>query len=286
MGTPAAEIAVDEALARRLIEAQHPDLAALPLAHVSSGWDNVTFKLGDALSVRVPRRAVGAPLILNERWLSALAPWLPLPTPAPVRAGAPTDFYPWPWSITRWIDGETPKGAVALGAGEALKLAAFLKALHRPAPDAAPANPVRGVPLAVRAPAVEERFPRLREAISPAVRAAWHAALTAPVGAERVWLHGDLHATNVLLRGDTLAAIIDWGDICAGDPATDLAAFWMLCERDARDAGLTAYGADAALRQRACGWAISFASVLLDTGRTDNPVHAAIGAATLARTGF
>jgi aminoglycoside phosphotransferase (APT) family kinase protein len=283
LGTPVAEIAVDDALVRRLLAAQHPDLAALPLNRVASGWDNITFRLGERLAVRVPRREAGAPLIVNERWLGAFAPWLPLPTPAPVRAGAATDFYPWPWSIVRWIDGAAPTGAVALPEPEALRLAAFLKTLHRAAPDSAPANDVRGVPLAARAPAVEERFPRLAYALAPPVRAAWTAALAAPVATQRVWLHGDLHPTNVLLKNGALAAIIDWGDICAGDAATDLAAFWMLFEAGPRDAGLAAYGADAALIARARGWAISFGSVLLDTGRIDNPIHAAIGAATLAR---
>lgn len=285
MGTPAAEIPIDEALVRRLLEAQHKDLAALPLMLVANGWDNVTFRLGDALAVRVPRRAVAAPLILNERWLGALAPWLPLPTPTVVRIGTPTEFYPWPWSIAGWIDGEVAK-ADALAPSEAPRLAAFLKALHRPASAEAPLNPVRGIPLSVRAEAVEERLTRLAaetDAITPPVRAAWAAALAAPASTERLWLHGDLHASNVFVREGRIAAIMDWGDICGGDPATDLAAFWMLFDAEAREAGLKVYGADAALHARACGWAISFGAVLLDTGRKDHPVHAAIGARTLAR---
>jgi len=285
MGTPAAEVRIDEALVRRLLHAQHADLAALPLTHVANGWDNVTFRLGEPLAVRAPRRAIGAPLILHERWLGALAPWLPLPTPFVVRSGAPTDFYPWPWSIVRWVDGETAT-ADALAADEALRLAAFLKALHRPAPADAPNNPVRGVPLSVRAPAVEERLARLAtetDAITPAVRAAWASALAAPPATSRLWLHGDLHTSNVLVRDGRLAAVVDWGDMCGGDPATDLAAFWMLFDAAPRDAGLKAYGVDAATRARACGWAISFGSVLLDTGRVDNPAYAAVGARTLAR---
>lgn len=284
MGAPAAEIAIDEALVRRLLEAQHKDLAALPLTPVASGWDNATFRLGDALAVRLPRRAAGAPLVVNEAWLDALAPWLPLPTPATVRTGAPTDFYPWPWRIARWLDGASASlWSTPAAAGEASRLAAFLRVLHRAAPANAPTNEVRGIPLAARAPAVEERFARIADAVTPGVRAAWDASLRATPAAVRVWLHGDLHAGNVLVADGAISGIIDWGDICAGDPATDVAAFWMLFEPDAIAAGLAAYGADAALIARARGWAISFGAVLLDTGRVDNPAHAAVGEATLRR---
>ena len=60
MGRPQAERVVDEALARRLLEDQHPDLADLPLTHLDSGWDNVIYRLGDKLTVRLPRREVAA----------------------------------------------------------------------------------------------------------------------------------------------------------------------------------------------------------------------------------
>jgi aminoglycoside phosphotransferase (APT) family kinase protein len=285
MGTPAAEIAIDEALVRRLLTSQHPDLAAMALTEVGAGWDNGMWRLGEGLCVRLPRRAVAAPLIENEAWLNTLAPWLPLPTPVTIRRGLASDVFPWPWRIAAWIEG-TPAHTAPPKPGEAAALAKFLKALHRTAPLDAPANSVRGVPLADRAASVEERFVRIADAITPPVRAAWDAALATPPATMRVWLHGDLHPRNVLTRDGALAAIIDWGDICAGDPATDLAAFWMLFE-DARirDAALKEYGADAALIARARGWAILFGAVLLDTGRVDTPAHAEIGSLTLKRAG-
>jgi hypothetical protein len=62
-GRPPADIVVDATLVRRLLEEQHPELAALPLLEVGEGWDNRMFRLGDALAVRLPRRAASAPLI-------------------------------------------------------------------------------------------------------------------------------------------------------------------------------------------------------------------------------
>ena len=285
--TPPAEIAITAASVRRLLTAQHPDLAALPLTPLGEGWDNAMFRLGDDLAVRLPRRAAAAQLIVHEQhWLPALAPWLTLPTPAPIRIGTADGKYPWSWSIVRWIAGEAADLAPP-HPREAVRLAAFLKALHRRAPRDAPINDVRGVPLATRAAGVEERLARLRattRAITPAVDAAWRAALTAPAAAEARWLHGDLHPRNILTRAGALAAVIDWGDITSGDLATDLAAFWMLFDDPyIRAQALTAYGATPAEIARARGWAVLFGAVLLDTGLADSPRHAAIGATTLAR---
>jgi aminoglycoside phosphotransferase (APT) family kinase protein len=43
-----------------------------------------------------------------------------------------------------------------------------------------------------------------------------------------VWVHGDLHPANVVVSDGTLAGIVDFGDMFAGDPAWDLAAAWVL----------------------------------------------------------
>ena len=87
---PAAEVDVDVDLVRRLLTSQHPDLAELPIELITNGWDNVMFRLGDDLAVRVPRRASAVPLIeAEQQWLARFAPSLPVPVPAPVRASVP-----------------------------------------------------------------------------------------------------------------------------------------------------------------------------------------------------
>ena len=88
--TPAAEVDVHPTLIRGLLQDQHPDLTDLSLAWEADGWDNAVFRLGPRLAVRAPRRRVAAELIRHEqRWLPDLAARLPLPIPAPVRAGHP-----------------------------------------------------------------------------------------------------------------------------------------------------------------------------------------------------
>lgn len=288
VGTPAAEVAVDGALVAGLLADQHPDLAGLPLEPVDAGWDNFMFRLGPRLAVRLPRRAASAPLIAREQaWLPRLATQLTLPAPVPLRAGAPGRGFPWRWSVVPWLPG-APADLRAPDAGQAPVLGAFLRALHGPAPADAPANPFRGVPLAARAPAVEERVARLAprtDLLTPGLLGLWREAVAAPLDAPRVWLHGDLHPRNVLVEGGAIAGVIDWGDLTVGDPATDLAAIWMLFDDPAaRAAALAAYGPlSPATLLRARGWALLFGLLLLDSGLADHPRHAAIGAQTLRR---
>ncbi|MEI7770358.1 MAG: aminoglycoside phosphotransferase family protein, partial [Chloroflexales bacterium] len=230
-GTPAAERSVDAALVAGLLADQHPDLAGLPVRESDAGWDNAIFRLGDRWAVRLPRRAASAPLIAHEQaWLPRLAPQLTLPTPVPFRIGVPARGYPWRWSVVPWLPG-APADQREPPAAQARPFAAFLRSLHRPAPADAPPNPMRGVPLAQRAVAVEQRMRRLEgktDLITPEIWRVWSAALSAPLDVPPTWIHGDLHPRNVLVEGDVVSGVIDWGDLTAGDRATDLAAIWML----------------------------------------------------------
>lgn len=287
LGTPEADYPIDEQLVRDLLSDQHPDLAGLPLWLLGEGWDNAMFRLGDALTVRLPRRDVAVALIAHEQqWLPFLADRLPIPIPAPVRIGLPGRDYPCRWSVLPWIEGK-PADQAPAHPKQATRLAAFLLALHTQAPMDAPANPVRGVPLVSRASGVEQRLRRLRthtNSITQAIDAAWQAALDAPTATETNWIHGDLHAQNILVREGVISGVIDWGDITSGDVATDLACVWMLLdETAARDDALAHYSPSDDTLARAKGWAVLFGAVLLDTGLVNNPRHAVMGESILRR---
>ena len=285
-GTPKAEVDIDDALVRALLEAQHPDLADEPIEALDSGWDNAMFRLGSERLVRLPRRSIAVLLIEHEqRWLPVLAPRLPLAVPAPERVGVPGCGYPWRWSVLPRLLG-TAADLEMPHADQAPRLAEFLAALHQPAPADAPASSVRGVSLQLRADAVQERMARLERStdlLPPAVQQIWQRALEAPDDAARVWLHGDLHARNVLVHDGAISGIIDWGDITAGDPATDLASIWMLLpDAAARRTAIRCYGdCTEATWQRARGWAILFGVFLAESGAIDHPRHAAMGRWTL-----
>jgi aminoglycoside phosphotransferase (APT) family kinase protein len=282
-GTPAAEVHIDLALVRALLEEQHPDLAKLPIEQFASGWDNMMFRLGADLVIRMPRRIVAVPLIEHEQnWLPQL-PELPVAIPAPVRTGVAGCGYPWPWSVVPWVPGEAADLTPPMP-GQAVHFVQFLRALHRPAPltDALPINLHRGCRLADKVEGIVPRFERLSsvaDVITPNIRAIWSAALAAKPSSHPVWLHGDLHARNVVVNNGMISAIIDWGDICAGDAATDLMSIWALFDDPAaRQTALQEYGASADLVARAKGWVVLMAAILLDTSLQDEPRHAKMGA--------
>jgi len=283
--TPPAEVDVSVSLVRELLAAQHPDLAGLPLQLLANGWDNVLFRLGSELVVRLPRRSLAAALVEHEQtWLPVLAPRLPLPIPAPVRVGQPALGYPWRWSVLPHLRGETAAAAqFADPSDAATALGRFLRALHEPAAGDAPANPFRGVPLAQRDEAFRQRLESLHGAIDvDAVTRVWSGALERPVwSGPAVWLHGDLHPANLLVDGGVLSAVIDFGDLTAGDPATDLAVAWMAFSARDRAIVRTAYGrADDDTWARARGWACALALAFF-AHSADNPLMAGIGTRTI-----
>jgi aminoglycoside phosphotransferase (APT) family kinase protein len=287
---PRAEVATDAAVVGRLLADQHPDLADLRLHRCDAGWDNVMWRLGDELAVRIPRRAAAAPLIGREqRWLPELAPTLPLQVPVPVRIGHPSGTYPWSWSVVPWLDGESgDRATVTDGAVTAERLGSFLRVLHRAAPDDAPFNEWRSGPVASRTDTFEERMAKLAGQVdSRALRRVWRAALeSAPHTGPPKWVHGDLHPANILIRDGAVGAVIDFGDLCAGDPAVDLGGAWMLLPPDARPRFWSAYGTpspDCDLVRRSEGWAVLFGLMLLDIGLEGRPTYATVGRATLER---
>jgi aminoglycoside phosphotransferase (APT) family kinase protein len=285
---PAAELDIDVELVAGLLHDQHPDLAGLPLRHLAHGWDNVSFRLGDELVVRLPRRAAAVDLVVHEqRWLGELAPRLPLPIPVPVRLGRPGRGYPWPWSVVPWLAGTSWEAAPPADRGRAARrLGAFLTALHVPAPVDAPRNPLRGVPLAARAERFDDGVRALGARIDGRRCRSLFAELAAvpPWDAAPVWLHGDLHPLNLVVADDELVAVVDFGDICAGDPATDLAVAWIVLppseHRSFRLAAGAARAIDDDTWRRARAWALALAVAYL-AGSDDHPVIASIGRRTL-----
>jgi aminoglycoside phosphotransferase (APT) family kinase protein len=199
-----------------------------------------------------------------------MAPRLPLPVPTPVRIGEPSEIFPAPWTVTRWVAG-VPADHEPISRPEAAEsLAAFLRELHRPAPGEAPVNPTHGGPLSRHAKGIADWLAVLgADERAAAARRVWDDAATAPEwdGAP-LWVHGDLHPANVVVVDGTLSGVIDFGELCAGDPAADLAAAWVLLPAGTASRFLGAYGrADDATVRRARGWAVLRALVLIRMGQ-------------------
>ncbi|MEV0195308.1 aminoglycoside phosphotransferase family protein [Nonomuraea sp. NPDC050691] len=260
------EIEITAELVRDLLRDQHPDLADYPVRLGARGWANQLWRLGDDLAVRLPWVGETADeLLLKEHtWLPALAPRLPLPVPVPQRLGEPSARFPRPWIVTTWVPGEpADRAPVTRGAEAADALAAFLTALHQPAPEQAPVGQDRGGPLADYSEGFVKGLASATEmGLIPdpdAVRAVWDDAVAAPDWTgPALWLHGDLHPANVLTADGTICGVIDFGDLFAGDPAGDLAAAWNLLPDGAAVRFYDAYQPtpDAATLRRARGWAV------------------------------
>ncbi|MGN9769191.1 aminoglycoside phosphotransferase family protein [Micromonospora sp. SD12] len=276
-----AHVELTAELVRELVREQHPDLADRPVRLGARGWDNQLWRLGDDLAVRLPWATSSADALLHKEysWLPTLAPHLPLPVPVPQRFGEPSERFPRPWLITTWVPG-TPADRlpVTRAAPAAGALATFLTALHRPAPSGAPTGRDRGGPLTDHADQFAEGLAHATDRglihDPDAVRAVWHDAVTAPPWTgPALWLHADLHPANVLTADGTLCGVIDFGDLCAGDPAYDLAAGWLLLPEGSIDHFHAAYQPtpDAATVRRARGWATvrALSGILIG----DNGVH-------------
>jgi aminoglycoside phosphotransferase (APT) family kinase protein len=258
------KIEIDSDLVSRLVSAQFPQWADLPINPVKfSGWDNRTFHLGDHMSVRLPSAERYIQQVEKEqRWLPKLAPLLPLPIPAPLAMGLPAEGYPWHWSVYKWLEGENATiERISDLCQFSIALAQFLTALQRVAvadgPPPGPHNFFRGGPLSVYDEETRRTIVALNGKIdTDAVTAVWEEALAATWRGSPVWVHGDVSAANLLVESGRLSAVIDFGSSGVGDPACDLSIAWTFFEGESRETFRTALHADDATWARGRGWAL------------------------------
>lgn len=279
------EIEIDVALVKRLIAAQFPQWADHRIQPVeSAGTDNAIYRLGEDMGVRLPRVEWAIAQVEKEqRWLPRLAPLIPLSIPAPLAMGMPAEGYPCRWSVYRWLEGENATiGRIDNLHQAATALGQFVAALQRIDPAGGPApgphNSGRGVPLAMRDVSVRNAIGTLNNILDTDVAtAAWEAALQAPVWqGKAVWLHGDLHPGNLLVKQGRLSAVIDFGTLGVGDPACDLMVAWTLLSAESRDVFRAALTVDDATWARGRGWALSFGLIAFAYYLGTNPVLTAI----------
>jgi aminoglycoside phosphotransferase (APT) family kinase protein len=255
---------IDVSLVARLVATQFPQWADLSIWPVEfDGWDNRTFHLGGRMTVRLPSAAAYALQVQKEhRWLPRLAPLLPLPIPVPLAMGAPANGYPWHWSVYQWVEGEVATLERIADLSEfAVALADFLIALQRidtaGGPPPGPHNFFRGGPLSIYDGETREAIATLDGTIDAgAVTAVWEAALAAEWHGSPVWVHGDVSASNLLIKMGRLSAVIDFGSSGVGDPACDLSIAWTLLEKESRAVFRAALSVDDATWARGRGWTL------------------------------
>lgn len=268
------EVPISRQLVDMLIAEQFPQWSSLQLTAVpSAGTDHAMYRLGKDKVVRLPRIGWAVAAVQREQaWLPVLAAHLPLEIPTPIAKGEPTDNYPYPWSIYKWIEGENPKveshcGDVSL----ANEVAGFVRAMRVLTFDHGPLA-WRNGPLSGRDLEVRRAIRESADEFDPTdLTAAWEDALAVDAeGADPGWIHSDLAPGNLLLRGGKLAAVIDFSGVGMGDPACDLYLAWNLFTGDARRHLREALGVEEEEWVRGRGWALSIALLQLPYYRKTN----------------
>lgn len=273
------EIEIDVDGARALIGAQFPALAGAEVSELAAGWDNVVFRVDEEWVFRFPRRAIAVAGVTREiEVLGRLAGHLPLPIPVPRWVGVPAGHYPWPWFGAPYLPGreladaglpDDERGPLATAVG------GLLDALHAPvlrsriAPEL-PVDPMRRADMAFRVPATRRRLADLAAARlwqpTDAVDRLLDDAADLPPSPRTVVVHGDLHVRHLLVDpAGRAAGVIDWGDVCAGDPSIDLSVAFGSFSGPARASLIEAYGrpVDGLTELRARVIAVFLAAALL-----------------------
>jgi len=262
------EIETDAALVRRLLVAQFPQWAALPIeALPAGGTDNAIYRLGSELSIRLPRRRDSTPTFLDKEftWLPRLAQYIPFRIPTPIARGTPAEGYPHEWGVYDWLAGEDATAAPLDLPHAAVDLAALIEGLRGVDPAGGPPAGSRGGPLAPRDHATRTAIAELAGAIDAStVTAAWNEALAAPVwNGPPVWIHGDLDARNLLVKDARITGVLDWGAVCVGDPACDVKVAWAVLDAETRPVFRELLRIDDGSWARGRGWALSQALIAL-----------------------
>jgi aminoglycoside phosphotransferase (APT) family kinase protein len=262
-----AEVEIDAVLVRALVAEQFPELGASSARLLGEGWDNSVWVVEEAWAFRFPRRAIAIPGVERElAVLPRVAPVLPVPIPVPTFVGRPSERFPWPFFGAPFLAGREPADADLDDAARdelGAELGRFLRVLHSPETlasvdprSALPDDPIRRADTRFRVTRTRERLrelppgvwgppPRVSEILADGERLS---ASTA-----RTLTHGDLHVRHLLVQGDSMSGVIDWGDMCRSDPAIDLILVWSLLPPAGRERFVEAYGPideEAGLRAR------------------------------------
>ena len=278
------EVDIDESLVRRLLAAQFPKYAGLPVSAVrSTATVNAIYRLGDHLYARLPRVEEWAKDLEKEwLWLPKLAPHLSLQVPEPVEKGRPTNSYPFPWAIYGWIDGRPYADDLVDDERQAARdLARFVAELRGVDPAGAP----RGgrEPLRELDALAHEAIGSSLDVIDvEAATSAWERALQAPVWrGTPEWIHADLLRPNVLVRGGRVRAVIDFGGVGVGDPAADVIPAWTVFGRAGRTTFRDALDVDDGTWNRARGFALHQAAMIIPYYAETNPDFVALAKRTV-----
>ncbi|NWK69237.1 aminoglycoside phosphotransferase family protein [Bacillus paramycoides] len=269
---------INTELAKRLVQEQFPEWAHLEIKPVKfSGHDNRTFHLGKQMSVRLPSDAAYVPQVEKEnKWLPILSKEITLPISSPIAKGNPSAEYPWPWSINKWIEGETVTKENVHNLNEfAADLGSFLVELQSidasNGPKAGAHNFYRGGLISVYDEEARVAIENNKDVFDETLlKHLWDLALRSTWERTPVWIHGDIAPGNLLIKDGKLCAVIDFGILGVGDPACDAAMAWTFFDKNSRNVFKEVLCMDEETWNRARGWALWKALITYDANRNSN----------------
>lgn len=253
-------------LACKLIIHQFPEYAHLSISEVEKqGHDNRTYRLGDNMLIRMPTGAAYALKVPKEQEiLPQLANYLSINIPVPLKIGKPSAYYPYPFSLYRWLSGKSIN-LLTLTKEEredlAHDLAQFLKELQGITDVSGPTpgqhNWWRGDHISIYNKEIHEQIEKLTDIIdSRKALSLWKQACSTHWNKIPVWIHGDFAIGNILVHQGKLSAVIDFGGTAMGDPACDLVMAWTYFTGKAREIFMKEMGLDENTWLRTRAWAL------------------------------
>lgn len=287
-----AATAVDEALARVLLDEPFPELRGRELRALrSTGTVNSIIRVGDDLVARFPLLPVtAAELAAEAEAMAALAASCPFPAPLSYGVAAGSAAFPSAWSVQTWIPGGT---AHFQEQSESLSLARDLATLIRALRAVDPAGRVfdgrgRGGDLTDHDEWVLECLERSRHLLDATrAHALWARLRMLPRAGADTMSHRDLTPFNLLvddsLAEPRLAGVLDGGGFGPADRALDLVAAWHLFDAPARQVLRDGVGADDVEWSRGAAWALQQALGLGWYYETSNPEMSRLGLSTVRR---
>jgi aminoglycoside phosphotransferase (APT) family kinase protein len=253
-------------LARGLIAEQFPEFSDLPITDVEKqGHDNRTYRLGPDMLIRMPTTEAYALKVPKEQeLLPQLAKHLSVSIPAPIHKGAPSQIYPYSFSIYRWLPGKSINLLTLTDQEKeqlTYDLAKFLKELQAISDieglEPGQHNCWRGDHVSSYDKGAREQIAELAEIIDAGhALALWDKACSTRWNRAPVWVHGDFAIGNMLMEEGKLSAVIDFGGAASGDHACDLVIAWTYLSGKAREIFITEMNLDEDTWLRSRAWAL------------------------------
>ncbi|HXU36349.1 MAG TPA: aminoglycoside phosphotransferase family protein [Blastocatellia bacterium] len=199
---------------------------------LGEGWNCVSYLVDDELVFRFPKRASCWPELDREiRFLEFAADHLPLPVPLYLNVVEHSSAVAHGYAVYRYLRGRaldlrrlsnTQRDRLA----EAI--AAFLLALHSIKPGAPldallPREDALAAAQEYLDAAKREVFSRLESHVARLVTSQFEAYMSAPenFSFQPVVLHADLSHEHILMENDSIAGVLDFGDVNWGDADYD-----------------------------------------------------------------